>query len=176
MPRRLDVRLLLAHVVLGAERERRAERLRAVAAAVRAVRAVAVRAVAVRAVAARAVARAVAVREAAARGTRRRCWRRKGRRRGRCWQGLWREELLDTLAQLDARLDAAAELDARLGPLAVVLRRPDRAEEVRAAHRAAVGAGGEREQHGGSHRSERGEVGTVTPSTARSYRASAPSL
>jgi hypothetical protein len=74
VPRRLDVRLLLAHVVLGAERERRAERLRAVAAAVRAaravpVRAVPVRAVAVRAVAARAVARAVAVREAAARET-----------------------------------------------------------------------------------------------------------
>ena len=60
VPRRLQVRLLLAHLVLGAERERRAERLRAVA-----VRAVAMRAAAVRAVAVR----AVAVREAAARET-----------------------------------------------------------------------------------------------------------
>jgi len=136
------VRLLLAHLVLGAERERRAERLRAV-------RAVVLRAVAVRAVAVR----AVAVREAAARESEEMALVAERAEERRCWQG-WRRKDLETLAQLDARLHAAAQLDARLGPLAAVLRRPDRAG---AAHLAAAGGGGEREQHGGSHRTR--EVG-----------------
>ena len=111
--------------------------------------------------------RAVAVRAAAARESEEMALVAERAEERRCWKG-WRREDLETLAQLDARLHAAAQLDARLGPLAVVLCRPDRAD---AAHRTAAGGGSEREQHGGSHRTREGNSeGAPLPGLDRELR------